>query len=232
VGLSCVRIGSEDSRWKWQPKSRHGQFLGFSKQHASTIGLIRNIKTGSISPQFHVVFDDSFTTVPSRMPNEEEITKENWERLLMFSRMLLIDEEDEPPELDDEWLSEQELQNRRNKRQRYGRNQATQTVRHQIQEQEIPEAEEVPDLQIDSDDSDDDNDDDDQGDYWQPRHQQRRWVPNRKYFGDQYETQMNLNPEDGYTTLLNDFGLLTNEEAFIANLGGSDGGPKIINSQA
>ena len=64
---------------KWQPKSRCGQFLGFSKQHASMIGLIQNIKTGSISPQFHVVFDDSFMTVPSCMPNEEEIMEENWE---------------------------------------------------------------------------------------------------------------------------------------------------------
>lgn len=37
---------------RWEPKSRRGQFLGFSKRHASTIGLIRNPKTGSISPQF------------------------------------------------------------------------------------------------------------------------------------------------------------------------------------
>jgi hypothetical protein len=50
---------------RWQPKSRRGQFLGFSAKHASTIGLIRNVKTGSISPQFHVVYDDAFTTVPS-----------------------------------------------------------------------------------------------------------------------------------------------------------------------
>jgi hypothetical protein len=41
---------------RWQPKSRRTQFLGwFSKRHASTIGgLVRNLKTGAISPQFHV----------------------------------------------------------------------------------------------------------------------------------------------------------------------------------
>ena len=35
-----------------------GQFLGFSRNHSSTIGLLRNLQTGSISPQFHVVFDE------------------------------------------------------------------------------------------------------------------------------------------------------------------------------
>jgi hypothetical protein len=43
---------------------------------------------------------------------------------------------------------------------------------------------------------------------------------------------MNSNPEDGYTMLLNDFGLLTDQEAFITNLGVNDGGLKSVNSQA
>eukprot|EP00977_Amphora_coffeiformis_P019172 scaffold6982_cov86-Amphora_coffeaeformis.AAC.2 len=50
---------------KWEPRSRQGQFLGFSKEHATTIGLIRNTRTGYISPQFHVVYDEQFTTVTS-----------------------------------------------------------------------------------------------------------------------------------------------------------------------
>ena len=29
------------------------------------IGLLRNIQTGSVTPQFHVVFDELFTTVHS-----------------------------------------------------------------------------------------------------------------------------------------------------------------------
>jgi hypothetical protein len=97
---------------KWQPKSRRGQFLGFSKQHASTIGLVRNIKTGSISPQFHVVYDDRFMTVPSRL-DDDEINKEDWEELLTFSRMLSIDEDNQAPELNEEWLSEDELKDRK-----------------------------------------------------------------------------------------------------------------------
>jgi hypothetical protein len=45
---------------KWQPRSRGGQYVGASPDHASTVGLIRNLSTGSVTPQFHVVYDDFF----------------------------------------------------------------------------------------------------------------------------------------------------------------------------
>eukprot|EP00957_Ditylum_brightwellii_P137553 10486471-Ditylum_brightwellii.AAC.1 len=35
---------------KWNPRKCRGQFLGWRKQHASTVALIRNMKTGSITP--------------------------------------------------------------------------------------------------------------------------------------------------------------------------------------
>ena len=50
---------------KWSPRARQGQFLGFSTQHSTTIGLIRNLTTNHISPQFHVVHDELFHTVHS-----------------------------------------------------------------------------------------------------------------------------------------------------------------------
>ena len=31
---------------KWSPRSRRGQFLGFSPSHLTQIGLIRNLRTG------------------------------------------------------------------------------------------------------------------------------------------------------------------------------------------
>ena len=212
---------------RWQPKSRRGQFLGFSKRHASTVGLIRNIKTGSISPQFHVVFDDGFTTVPSRVSDNNITPPANWLELLTFSRMFLTDEDEDentPIELNDEWLSEQEINAKRNRDQRFRRNQVIQGVQRQDPEQQLPEEEnenEVPEqLAPLFDDNDDDADDgDDQGDYWQPRHQRRRWVPNKRYFGEDFENRANLNRQAGYTAMINDFGLLTDEEAFIANLG-------------
>ena len=39
---------------RWVPKARRGQFLGRSKIHASSIGLVRNLTTQRVSSQFHV----------------------------------------------------------------------------------------------------------------------------------------------------------------------------------
>jgi hypothetical protein len=61
---------------KWQPRSRRGQFLGFSPNHSSSVGLIRHLTTNSITPQFHYVIDQKFTTVPGGQSgrNIEELT--------------------------------------------------------------------------------------------------------------------------------------------------------------
>ena len=48
---------------KFNRRGRMGQFLGFSDQHSSTVGLVRNLATNFVSPQFHVVFDDLFTSI-------------------------------------------------------------------------------------------------------------------------------------------------------------------------
>ena len=52
--------------------------MGFSKMHSSLVGLIFNQSTGSISPQFHVVFDDFFSTVHV---NKSETPRE-WNNLI------------------------------------------------------------------------------------------------------------------------------------------------------
>ena len=77
---------------KWEPRSRKGQFLGYSKEHATTIGMIRNIRTGHISPQFHVVFDEDFTTVTSE--STLDLT-ETWIELFLNSREHFLDGHDE-----------------------------------------------------------------------------------------------------------------------------------------
>jgi len=54
---------------KWSPRARLGQFLGFSWQHSSSIGLIRNLRTNYITPQFHVVYAQQFFTVSGGAQN-------------------------------------------------------------------------------------------------------------------------------------------------------------------
>jgi hypothetical protein len=69
VGMSGIRSRSSITSWKklprWQPRSRRGVFVGFSTLHSSEVPLVWNLQTGSITPQYHVVFDDYFSTVSS-----------------------------------------------------------------------------------------------------------------------------------------------------------------------
>ena len=48
---------------KWVVRSRRGQFVGVSPEHSTSIGRIRGLDSGHISPQFHIVYDDHFSTV-------------------------------------------------------------------------------------------------------------------------------------------------------------------------
>jgi len=45
---------------KWEPRSKRGQFVGYSPLHASSVGMIRNLKMQYVSPQFHMRYDDFF----------------------------------------------------------------------------------------------------------------------------------------------------------------------------
>ncbi len=48
---------------KWTKRSRLGMYLGNSPKHSSSIGLIGNLDTGAVSPKYHVVYDELFTSV-------------------------------------------------------------------------------------------------------------------------------------------------------------------------
>ena len=51
---------------KWKERSRLGVYLGPSPNHARSIALVLNPRTGHVSPQFHVKFDDFFETVQTK----------------------------------------------------------------------------------------------------------------------------------------------------------------------
>ena len=48
---------------KWEPRSRMGVNLGFSPVHSSDVALVFNPSTGFVSPQYHLVFDDDYSTL-------------------------------------------------------------------------------------------------------------------------------------------------------------------------
>ena len=56
---------------RWKPRSKQSIFVGLSLVHANTIPLFLFCDTLVISPQFHVVFDDWFTTVILQQVEDE-----------------------------------------------------------------------------------------------------------------------------------------------------------------
>jgi hypothetical protein len=80
---------------KWHPRSRQAIYLGHSPRHAQTVPVVLNRCTGLCSPQYHVVFDDHFTTVPhTDNPNPPN----NWPDLFEHNTLNVLADE---PELAD-----------------------------------------------------------------------------------------------------------------------------------
>ena len=84
--------------------------MGASPLHSTTVGLVRNLQTGTITPQYHLVYDDFFETAFA----DDDEAPEEWDQLLVFSRFQTeFDDPDYVPQLDDEWLSPEERHDRR-----------------------------------------------------------------------------------------------------------------------
>lgn len=66
---------------KWEPKSNAGVYLGQSPEHSSDVALVLDLRTGLVSPQYHVVFDDTFSTVDYIRSAKEP---SNWEKLCKY----------------------------------------------------------------------------------------------------------------------------------------------------
>ena len=58
---------------KWDTISQRGFDIGFRKMHSTQVGLVLNFLTGSISPQYCVVFDDMLSTVVSSTAADPEV---------------------------------------------------------------------------------------------------------------------------------------------------------------
>jgi hypothetical protein len=75
---------------KWEPPCL-GMFVGFSTMHSSLVLLVLKIHTGKILPQYHVIFDDTFQTVPL-LPTRETM-QQQWRRLFKFPQECYFDVE-------------------------------------------------------------------------------------------------------------------------------------------
>jgi hypothetical protein len=77
----------------WKTCSRVGVYLGHSPLHASSIPLVLSTTTGLVSPQFHVVYNDHFTTTTCLAMNT---LPENWKHLLATSSTNYVDDDFDP----------------------------------------------------------------------------------------------------------------------------------------
>ena len=86
-------------------------FIGFSPVHSLLVPLVLNVRTGKISPQYHVVFDEKFSAVNSLPSNKSLDTQ--WSRIFKLDREFYLDLEYDQdchlktshfPDLDSEWL--------------------------------------------------------------------------------------------------------------------------------
>jgi Reverse transcriptase (RNA-dependent DNA polymerase)/GAG-pre-integrase domain len=88
---------------RWNPRSRRGKFLGLSRNHASSIPLALNLDTGHISPQYHCVFDDWYSTVAGNIDAGPDLDSPEWQELFAGSRFQYPFDDDCAPSLGPEW---------------------------------------------------------------------------------------------------------------------------------
>ncbi len=93
----------------WKPRSRVGVYLGLSPEHASSVPLVLSTSTALVSPQFHIVFDDYFTTTKCLHTNQ---LPPNWSTLLTSSCTKYVDDYfDSTNFIDPTWFSDSLSQN-------------------------------------------------------------------------------------------------------------------------
>jgi hypothetical protein len=101
---------------KWSPRSCQGKFVGLSTEHAANVALILNPSTKRISPQFHVLFDDFYTTVRSVDDAEDPVlTSNDWNNFISLKgskRYFDEDKLDMVPPVSEEWLEPTEIRER------------------------------------------------------------------------------------------------------------------------
>ena len=100
---------------KWIPRTRKKRYLGKSPNPASSM-RIRNLTTGFISPQFHVIHDIKLETVSGWYEENEAAASHIWDYLAENQRFNALEEENSKQQpllnLHRDWLSPEEIAER------------------------------------------------------------------------------------------------------------------------
>ena len=75
---------------KWEPRARVGIYImGHSPSHAGSVTQVLNPTSGHVLPQFHLVFNNTFSTAPHM---REGTIPTHWAELVRNSTELTTDE--------------------------------------------------------------------------------------------------------------------------------------------
>ena len=81
---------------RWMPRSHREVFMGLSPKKSSTVPLVLNPGTGAITPQYHVVFNDEFTTIGTNEDSMPDLNSDLWAKLFGDSSFQFVfDDESE-----------------------------------------------------------------------------------------------------------------------------------------
>ena len=89
--------------------------MGLSPDHASTAPLVFNLDTGAITPQFHVVFDDWFTTVTTSVDNLPDFNSTAWSKNFGDSEYQFIRDEDYTQVDPEDFMTSETISTRQNR---------------------------------------------------------------------------------------------------------------------
>ena len=101
---------------KWNQCAWLGWFISFSNDYSSLVVNVRNLRTNSVSPQFHVVFDGHFQIVFSSGENDM-VVNAICNYLIESNQDVFAEDEFSVDGKYEVQLSEPEHQNRREKMQ-------------------------------------------------------------------------------------------------------------------
>jgi hypothetical protein len=66
---------------RWQPRSTRMKLMGFSQKHANSVPSVLNPSTGFITAQYHVVFDDLFSTITAASDQLPDFNSPAWAKM-------------------------------------------------------------------------------------------------------------------------------------------------------
>ena len=91
---------------RWQPRSERCQYLGVSPNHASSVPLVLNPRTGSVTPQWNLTCDNWFATISNTIEDLPDLNSSEWSSLFGAATHHFPEEEDDMDQPNGETISQ------------------------------------------------------------------------------------------------------------------------------